>query len=214
MKNINQHKIASLIIVIWYLVGITGFSIPTLMPIFQTLTPFGMLAAAIVLFYFHQPWRTKSILVFAGIALIGFMAELIGVNTNLIFGQYQYGQVLGFKVFNTPLLIGINWLVLVYCISAMAKAIRHKWYFVLLGALLMVGFDWLMEPVAVATEMWTWHAGQIPIKNYRDWMIISVLLFLIIQVFKIEINNPIAKILLLMQTIFFLALNLIFRFFL
>ena len=40
---------------------------------------------------------------------IGFLVEVIGVNYGIIFGNYTYGKVLGFKVLNVPLMIGVNW---------------------------------------------------------------------------------------------------------
>ncbi len=209
MKGLQNTQVVRGIIVVWYLVGVAGFLIQPLRPLFQILTPFGMVAAAILLMYFHEPKNQKSWIVFAGIALIGFVAELIGVNTQHLFGDYEYGNALGFKLWNTPLVIGINWLVLVYCISALAKNIRDNWYFPVVGATTMVAFDWLMEPVAIATGMWHWNSEQIPLKNYIDWFLISGFLFLMIRILKIEINNRIAGLLLAMQFVFFLALNIL-----
>ncbi len=211
MKYISSISFIRILIVVWYLVGVAGFLFHPMRPIFQLLTPWGMFVAAILLLYFHEPRTLKSWLVFAGIALIGFFAELIGVNTQLLFGNYIYGEVLGFKLWNTPLTIGLNWLVLVYCISSLIKPIRDRWYFPLVGAASMVAFDWLMEPVAIATGMWNWPDGSIPLKNYMDWFLISGFLFLMIRILKVEINNKIAGILLVMQVVFFLILNLLIR---
>lgn len=211
MKVLLNEQVVKIIIVVWYLVGVAGFLIQSLRPLFQILTPYGMVMAAVLLLYFHEPKNLKSWIVFLGIALVGFFAELIGVNTQLLFGQYEYGNALGFKLWNTPLTIGINWLVLVYCISALARNIRDNWYFPLVGAAAMVAFDWLMEPVAIATGMWNWGGQPIPMKNYTDWFLISGFLFLLIRILKVEINNRIAGLLFVMQVVFFLALNLLIR---
>jgi len=206
-----NEKLAKIIIVLWYLVGIIGFLIVPLQPLFQKLTPIGIVMAVVILMYFHEPKNLKSWLIFAGIAFVGFFAELIGVNTQVFFGFYKYGNSLGPKLWNTPLTIGINWLILIYCISAWAKSIRNSWYFPLVGGIAMVTFDWLMEPVAISTDMWNWSHDSIPIKNYIDWFLISVFVFSIIRILKLEINNRIAGVLFLMQLIFFLTLNLLFR---
>jgi len=211
MKILLNDKVIKSILVVWYLVGIAGFLIQPLRPLFQVLTPYGMVVAALLLLYFHEPKNLKGWIVFAGIALVGFVAELVGVNTQRLFGHYEYGNTLGFKLWNTPLTFGINWLVLVYCISALAGNIRDTWYFPLVGAAAMVAFDWLMQPVAMATGMWNWIGGQIPLKNYTDWFLISGVLFLAVRMLKVEINNRIAGILLVMQVVFFLALNLLMR---
>jgi len=209
MKRLPNDQIVKIVVVIWYLVGIFGFMNRTLQPIFQKLTPFGMLAAAVLLMVFHEPKNRKNWLIFSGIVLFGFVVELIGVNTQLLFGFYKYGESLGPKIWNTPLVIGFNWLVLVYCITALAKPIRDSWYFPIIGALCMVLFDLLMEPVAIATDMWSWAFDTIPHKNYIDWFLISGFLFLMIRILKVEISNRIAGVVLLMQFIFFLALNLL-----
>ena len=198
-------------IVVWYSVGIVGFIIPLLRPIMQMLTPWGMLMATVLLMIFHEPWERKSWIVFSSIALAGFLVELLGVNTRLLFGHYEYGVTLGPKLWNTPLVIGLNWLVLIYCISTLLNSIRHRWVFPLAGAILMVAFDYLMEPVAMDTDMWQWAGGQVPMKNYIDWFIVSGILFLMIRLLKVEFSNRIAPLLFIMQGVFFLVLNLVIR---
>ena len=211
MKTLTKDQIAKIAIGLWYLVGIIGFMIRPLQPIFQQLTPFGMVMAAALLMFFHEPKNLKSGLVFSCIALFGFVVELIGVNTQAIFGFYIYGNSLGPKLWNTPFIIGLNWLVLIYCIASLAKPIRNTWYFPIIGAATMVGFDWLMEPVAIANDMWFWACPDIPSKNYIDWFLVSGFLFLMIRLLKVEINNRIAGFLFAMQVVFFLALNLLIR---
>jgi len=49
-----------------------------------------------------------SLLVF----LIGFSVEGIGVATGVLSGSYSYGSAFGFKLFKTPIMIGVNWLFL------------------------------------------------------------------------------------------------------
>lgn len=211
MNGVLAARVAKIVVFLWYLVGIAGFMIRPLRPLFQLLTPWGMAAAAVLLICFHVPRNLKSWLFFSAVALAGFFAELTGVNTQLLFGHYVYGDVLGFKLWNTPLTIGLNWFVLVYCISVLGKPMRDHWYFPLVGAAAMVAFDWLMEPVAIATGMWSWPGGTIPVKNYLDWFLVSGFLFLMVRILKIEFNNRLAATLLVMQVVFFLVLNLLIR---
>lgn len=211
MKVVKQYRVLSILIVLWYLGGVIGFLIPQLKPWFQQLTPVGMVLSAYLLMVFHEPKNLKSGLVFAAVILITFLAEVIGVNTRRLFGHYQYGITLGFQLWNTPLVIGLNWLILVYCIATLLKTMRDRWYFPLIGAALMVAFDYLMEPVASATGMWQWEGGMIPLKNYMDWFLLSGLLFLIIRILKVEFNNRFAILLLVMQGVFFAALNVLIR---
>ena len=130
-----------ILIVVWYLVGIAGFLILPLQGWFQLLTPFGMLAATALLMVFHEPKTLKTGLFFGGIALLGFIAEVVGVNFQVLFGFYRYGSTLGPKLWETPVIIGLNWLVLVYCIASITRRLRDNWFFPLISAALMVVFD-------------------------------------------------------------------------
>lgn len=204
-------RVLPILMVVWYLGGIVGFLVPATKPLFQLLTPVGMVLAAFLLMYFHEPKNLKSGLFFAALIIASFMVELIGVNTQVLFGNYQYGPALGFKLWNTPIVIGLNWLILIYCIALFTKTIRDRWYFPLVGASAMVAFDWVMEPVANATGMWNWMGGTIPLKNYMDWFLVSGFLFLMIRILKIEFNNRIAGLLFVLQLVFFIVLNILIR---
>lgn len=211
MKVFQQNRILFILIVAWYTGGIVGFLIPAVKPLFQQLTPVGMVVAAFILLFYHEPKNLKSALAFAGIVGFTFLAELIGVNTQRLFGHYMYGPALGLQVWNTPVVIGLNWLVLVYGLSVLLKNYSSHWYYPILGAAAMTAFDFIMEPVANATGMWTWERGVIPMKNYTDWFLLSILLFWALRWLKVEFNNRFAVLILLMQAVFFLVLNLLIR---
>lgn len=211
MKVFQQNRLLSVLIILWYSAGITGYLIPEVKPWFQQLTPVGMVLAAFLLMFFQEPKNLKSALVFTSIILLTFFAEMVGVNSQRLFGHYIYGPALGIQLWNTPIVIGLNWLVLVYCFSALLKGVNRHWYYPLLGAALMTAFDVVMEPVANATGMWTWERGTIPLKNYLDWFLLSALLFLALRLFKIDCNNRFAGLILLMQAVFFAVLNLFIR---
>lgn len=198
-----------ILIAILYLVGILGFSFEATYSLFVFLTPVNLLLTTSLLLFFQQTWSVKSALVLAGVAFIGFVTELVGVNTGLFFGEYQYGPALGIQLMNTPLLIGINWLILAYGVFVLFGKINLRWYFPLIGALLMVLFDFVMEPVATALDMWSWKTEQIPLKNYVDWYLVSVLIFALMRAARLQLNNRLAVWILLVQFVFFLALNII-----
>ena len=79
------------------------------------------------------------------------IVEIIGVQTNLLFGTYSYGDILGLKVFDVPLAIGFNWLVLSICsrdfISIFNLGKKAK---VVLRILVII--DLIIEPVAVSLD--------------------------------------------------------------
>jgi putative membrane protein len=211
MDSLLNVRVAKVMVILWYLVGIAGFFAQALRPVFQQLAPLGLILATVLLLIFHEPKNHKSWVALTAIATIGFIVEMIGVNTQMLFGHYEYGNAFGFKIWNTPLTMALNWMILIYCVSALARNIRDTWYFPLIGAAVLVFLDWLIEPVAIATDMWHWHGKDIPIKNYIDWFLISGFFFLMIRILKIEIDNRLAGVLFVMQIVFFLGLNLLIR---
>ena len=70
---------------------------------------------------------------------LGFIIEVLGVQTGVLFGAYSYGDPLGFKVFDVPLLIGVNWLILSFSSLGIAgKILNSSMFQVILSSLLMV----------------------------------------------------------------------------
>ncbi len=144
----------------------------------------------------------------------------------MLFGDYTYGDVLGFKVQHVPVLIGVNWFIIIYCSgisinTLLMKAIKHvaadtgktpmalKALSVIVdGATLAIFFDWLMEPVAIKLGYWVWNGdGSIPIFNYICWFVISLLLLAVFHFAKFNKQNKFAVNLLLIQLMFFLLLR-------
>lgn len=107
---------------------------------------------------------------------IGMLAEIIGVQTGMLFGEYTYGEVLGPKILGVPWLIGCNWALLVYSTAVLANYIHGSiWIRSLTGAALMVLLDLAMEPVAPRIDYWMFAGNQVPLKNYIHWFIVSTL---------------------------------------
>jgi uncharacterized membrane protein len=206
----NKSGLFKLIISVFYLVGIIGLSMPAFRPYFQALTPFHLLLSFGILLLFHTDWN-KSFLVFSFSAfLIGFGSEVLGVHTGFPFGNYVYGTVLGIKLLDVPLMIGINWLLLVYLTGNLfEKRVKNNYLAAALGAGLMVAIDFLIEPVAIGLDFWTWEGGIIPLSNYIGWFVVAYLIHLIYRKALFHKNNRVSAFLMLNLTIFFTVLNFI-----
>lgn len=208
-----QEKRASLfkfIVFIFHLVGIIGMSVPALRPYFQILTPFHLLLSLGILLLFHSDWN-KAFGLFAFSAfLIGYGSEVLGVHTGFPFGNYKYGAVLGIQLFEVPLMIGINWLLLVYLSGNLFfNKIKRNWLAAALGAGLMVGIDFLIEPVAIRLDFWSWERNEIPLSNYIGWFVVAYLIHLIYRKASFKKDNPISSFLLINLIAFFVILNFI-----
>lgn len=199
-------------IVIFYIVGTLGFLIPFTKDFFIAITPFALILSTYLLAIYHEKYTKKIVFVFLLIYLLGFLVELIGVNTGLIFGDYKYGSGLGFKIFGTPLLIGINWLFLTYTsVSILSSFKLNSVLTVIFAPFLMLIYDIVLEQVAPKMDMWDWQNASVPIANYIAWYLIALVFAGFLKVFKINTENPMSKILLLSQFVFLFFLMLFFK---
>jgi putative membrane protein len=94
-----------------------------------------------------------------------------------LFGDYQYGKNLGFKLVEIPLVIAVNWAMLSFSALAIVFFLRVPLVVkALLSAALMTFLDVLIEPVAITSDFWSWADGIIPMYNYVCWFVLSFFL--------------------------------------
>ena len=205
----SRALVSSLLIILFHLVGLYGFLNAGYESLFIKLVPFHLLLM-FVLLVINSGNKSMELMRFAIIVyLSGFFIEVIGVNTGLIFGTYQYGHALGIKLWSTPLLIGLNWLILVYCTGIFLERfeLRNKNVFSAMGAGILLGLDFLIEPVAIRFDYWSWDESIIPVQNYVAWYIFSFILFRLFSGINFHKKNDAAVVLLVAQAGFFLMLN-------
>jgi len=199
-------------ILIFYIVGLLGFIFPFSKEIFIQITPFALLLSIYLLAVYHTEYTGKSVLIFVVIFLLGYLIEVAGVNTGLIFGSYKYGNGLGIKLFGAPLLIGLNWLFLTYtAISILQNLKLRSGLTIVLAPLLMVIYDLILEQLAPKMDMWSWQNSVVPLKNYVVWYLTAFIFVSLIKIFKIDTKNPMAALLFLSQFVFFVLLYILIR---
>ena len=197
-----------LFIGIFYLVGLLGISLDSYKSFFVGLSFFHLLLSFGVLILARKKHSGAFWLFMIAAFGLGMLAEWIGVHTGALFGQYQYGPILGPKLLGVPLIIGINWAMLsIVSASLLATLKLHFWVEVALASLLMVFLDFLMEPVAVKLGFWNWHNGKIPVFNYICWLLISIVLQTIYCKWRLNEKNNVAVALFIFMTVFFSVLN-------
>lgn len=138
-------------------------------------------AAAVACF----PHPTHQRLLFG--ATIGFASEIVGVHTGIPFGDYKYTETLGWMIANVPVVMVAAWFVLLsYAWVLAGMLIADIGRARLLAALLMVVFDFDIDPVAIGPmRLWEWHEDGwyygIPLENFIGWFIVSYIALLPVQ---------------------------------
>lgn len=223
-KAFSKYQIATGITILFHIIGLIGILYFD-KSFFSAATPINLLLSFALLVWTQQQKNTAFFIFLLFVISVGIMVEIIGVNTGYLFGDYSYGKNLGVKIKNVPLIIGINWFIIIYCcgisihtllmkaISKIAEQTKKpplalKVMSVIAdGATLAVFFDWLMEPVAIKLGFWQWADGHIPIFNYISWFVISMLMLAVFHYTRFNKQNKFAIHLLMIQMMFFLLLR-------
>jgi uncharacterized membrane protein len=142
----------------------------------------GAILATIIYFWEERP-KTKVITISA-VALSGFLIETLGVNTGIVFGDYSYGNLLGWKLFGTPLFIGLLWFLVSYSTYTIVKELTSsRWMRLTLGVVLIVSFDLILEQFAIVYKFWFWPGNEVPLLNYATWAVLGLLYLIFYELF-------------------------------
>jgi putative membrane protein len=225
MSKIKQRNPALFSALIIHISGLIGILLTSYKDWFLRYTFINLLLMAVLLIVTNQQKNKNFFLFLIIVCIAGFGAEVLGANTGLIFGRYTYGKVLGIKLFNVPLIIGINWFIIIYCTGMFTQAYENYMLkrinksgvsiskqltlisFIVDATFLAVLFDFILEPVAVKLGYWQCENDTIPIYNYISWMLVSALLLMVFRKLNAGKRNIFAVHLFIIQVLFFLVLR-------
>lgn len=199
-KTYKSYFLYFLILV--YISGSIGFVVNP--SFFSPFTPYTLLLTCFV-FLIHSPLADKKfIFAFFSIAILGFIIEVVGVKTGLIFGKYSYGNGLGYKFINVPLVISINWAMLICAgIIVVSRIFTNKIIVLVLAALLVTGIDLIIEQVAPKLDFWKFEGGLPDLQNYLSWIGVAFFTSYLFYPTIIKGNRTVSLIILILQIIFF-----------
>jgi putative membrane protein len=199
-KTYKSYFLYFLILV--YISGSIGFVLNP--SFFSPFTPFTLLLTCFV-FLIHSPLADKKfIFAFFSIAFLGFIIEVVGVKTGLIFGKYSYGNGLGYKFLNVPLVISINWAMLIFAgIIIVSRIFANKITVLLVAALLVTLIDLIIEQVAPKLDFWQFEGGLPGLQNYLSWIGVAFFTSYFFYPTIIKGNRTVSLIILILQIIFF-----------
>jgi putative membrane protein len=149
---------------------------------FLPLTPLNLLLCFGILLWNIPQVNIRDFSVLLIPFAFGMVAEWLGVNFGLIFGDYAYGNNLGPKIWGVPWMIGVNWAILVFLSASIAQKITQNiWVGATIGAALMVLLDLIIEIVAPVFDFWEFNNNIVPLQNYIGWFLVAFLAHLLYQ---------------------------------
>lgn len=176
---------------------------------FIIFTPMTLIISAVILFS-HQLLLKPNFIFFCLFCFCGgFLAEFIGVHYGVIFGNYSYGATLGYRVNGVPVIIGLNWLVIIYSVGVITSSYPLPvWLKIVTGAVMTTLLDLVIEPVAIEYNFWQWENGIVPMSNYMGWFAISIMMLTAFHLLKIKSESKVPVYFYSIQLIFFITLFL------
>jgi putative membrane protein len=208
--EIGNKKIGVVeLVTIVYLVGFIGLSIPGTQGFFNRLTVLNLIASLALLLSYHKGWRVRFIAWIFTCFLVGFVSELIGVNTGLLFGSYEYTEILGVQLFNTPIMVGVLWVIVCYVVCLILSGLyRGHWSIMAFaGASLLTLLDYFIEPVAIKLSWWEWEEVSVPLFNYISWFAVAFFIISLFFIFEIKAKNKLVRPYAFIFVLFFVLLN-------
>lgn len=198
--KIKKYLLWFLILV--YFCGTFGFALNP--DFFRPFTPFTLVLTSLV-FLIYQPRNNLSYLsAFLTLVLLGFAAEAIGVKTGWVFGDYYYGKALGYKMLGVPLVISLNWALLIASgVLVGSWFADNKVTASLLSATIITGVDLLIEQVCAKMDFWYFESGLAGFQNYLAWFLISFVCSFSFYNILSKGNKSVAFIILSLQIFFF-----------
>lgn len=203
LEQFKSKKAGIAILIVLHIVGALGFLSP-LSDWFVYLSPMNLIITAGMLWIDTKPGGKNAFLIIFIIWLLGYGVEIVGVKTGFPFGDYSYSEVLGWNFFEVPPLIGINWLIIIWGAHSMARTFNvpknFRWLF---SALLAVGLDYVIEPVAIQYEFWYWTSDIPPFQNYVSWFVMAALMGLLFEKYPLVQKPRLGATAFICQLLFF-----------
>lgn len=203
----------AIFLVFAFLSGVQAHLMPAVYPLTTKITDALLLAVCLPILYFiHQKNQDTRLLWWVAITYWGtFFIEVAGVATGNIFGAYYYGATMWIQWLGVPLVIALNWTLLILATNDFAaRVFSSPWLAAILASALIALYDLCIEPVAVALDYWQWVGGAIPVQNYVAWSLVALFFSLPLQLLQIRFRHPLLPIYAGAQLVFFLLLLLFF----
>lgn len=159
---------------------------------------------------FRKEASRKLLIWLIGVFIASFFIEYFGVKSGEIFGSYHYGEAMKFQIGHVPIVIALNWSILILASYSIAnRYFKRSFEKILAAPAIVTLFDYILEPVAMQLDYWQWDNATIPRQNYIAWFLIAWLFSLILHLFKIKVESPYLRFLLFAQTLFFLLFKFV-----
>ncbi len=196
-----------------YASGLAAHAVPALRPLTAFTTDLFLLGInGALLWFIFDSHRDRRLWFWAAATYVfTFFVEALGVATGAVFGAYAYGTGMKVQWLGVPLVIALNWTLLTLGVNELAaRCVRSPLAVSALAGILIAGYDWFIEPVAIRLDYWHWATGyRIPVQNYIAWAAVAFVVSLPLNLLRIRFRHPLLPLYLGVQLTYFIAMRLL-----
>ncbi len=140
---------------------------------------------------FYGIWKIfgrHGISVIITLGIFALIIESIGIHTGWPYSPFEYTMPFGYRLFDTtPWTVFIAWSPLVVGAFLLAQTwFKQNWSRFLAYVGILVGADIILDPGAVARELWKYTNGglwfDVPIQNFIGWVISGTIAYVILRI--------------------------------
>ena len=210
LRPARYEGLATPILCVLYAVGLAGHLASATRSLMSALTPYVLLLCGLAAVAPAFLAARRGVWIWAAAVFAAtFLLEAAGTATGRIFGPYTYGPTLGWKLLEVPVVIAFNWLLVILGFTMLVgRRIRSPVWTSHLAAALTAAFDFLMEPIAIRLDYWTWQTAAIPLRNYLAWFLIALASSLAFTLPKLPVAGHLPARYVLIQAAFFAGLRI------
>lgn len=106
----------------------------------------------------------------------GWLLEFIGSRTGVLFGRYEYTDLLQPQIARVPVVIPMAWIMMMppaWAVASLLVPESGPLVFALVAGAAFAAWDLFLDPQMVTWGLWTWHDGGgyfgIPFRNLFGW---------------------------------------------
>ena len=118
----------------------------------------------------------------------GLVAELVGVHTGRLFGDYAYADSLGPAIGGVPLVIPLAWTMFAHPAVCAASRLARGAPRILVAAWALASWDVFLDPQMVGAGHWTWYdvgahlpgVGDVPLTNFGGWLAVALVVMAVV----------------------------------
>jgi uncharacterized membrane protein len=194
-QSFSPTALALALIFAAYIAARTLEIVPTSIPRIAIVALDVVSAMAFALVDGARQFRLRGILVFAVICIVlGNLSENLSVATGFPFGRYYFLDLMGPKLLNVPILLGLAYIGMAYVSWTLGSLIigsaRSAFPLAvpLAASFIMVAWDLAQDPVwATVLHGWVWLRGGpwfgVPVSNYLGWYLTVFLIYLLFALY-------------------------------